>query len=142
MAAELRWGRLVGGTRKGPTIGRSIAFARDRSSDIMRFAEIVGILARGARILVLLLGKAGSVGIKIAGVRPAAASVPCCGERQLPCVPLFPFAFPRTDTPSLGCISTGVIYPPARRDGRAKARDRSGRRNIASRGPLVRRGIP
>ncbi|BAC49033.1 bll3768 [Bradyrhizobium diazoefficiens USDA 110] len=30
----------VGGNREDPTIGRSIAFARDRSSDITRFADI------------------------------------------------------------------------------------------------------
>jgi hypothetical protein len=52
------------GRNKGPTIGRSIAFARDRSSDITRFADMVGVLARGARILVLVRDKGGSVGIK------------------------------------------------------------------------------
>ncbi|MDA9480093.1 hypothetical protein XI03_37460 [Bradyrhizobium sp. CCBAU 65884] len=51
-------------TYRGPTIGRSIAFARDRSSDITRFADFVGVLARGARILVRVRDKGGSVGIK------------------------------------------------------------------------------
>jgi hypothetical protein len=60
-------------TSKGPTIGQSIAFARDRSSDIARFADIVGVLARGARILVRYTDKDGFVGIKAAPLRPAAA---------------------------------------------------------------------
>ncbi|MHC2620238.1 hypothetical protein ACVIW2_002270 [Bradyrhizobium huanghuaihaiense] len=38
----------------------------------------VGVLARGARILVRLRHKDGSVGIKAIRLRPAAASVPCC----------------------------------------------------------------
>jgi hypothetical protein len=63
------------GTQEGPTIGRSIAFARDRSSDIARFAETFSVLARGARILVLSRDKDGWVGIKATEMRPAAASV-------------------------------------------------------------------
>jgi hypothetical protein len=54
----------VGENIKGPTIGQSIAFARDRSSDITRFADIVGVLARGARILVRTRNIGASVGIK------------------------------------------------------------------------------
>jgi hypothetical protein len=55
---------MVGENVQGPTIGQSIAFARDRSSDITRFADIVGVLARGARILVRVRDKGGPVGIK------------------------------------------------------------------------------
>jgi hypothetical protein len=55
---------MVGENIRGPTIGQSIAFARDRSSDITRLADIVGVLARGARILVRVRDKGGSVGIK------------------------------------------------------------------------------
>ena len=54
----------VGENIEGPTIGQSIAFARDRSSDITRFADIVGVLARGARILVRARDKGGPAGIK------------------------------------------------------------------------------
>ena len=56
--------RLVGENEEGPTVGRSIAFARDWSSDITRFTEIVGVLARGARILVPTRNKDHPVGIK------------------------------------------------------------------------------
>ncbi|TQF26240.1 hypothetical protein UNPF46_34645 [Bradyrhizobium sp. UNPF46] len=66
----------VGENIEGPTIGQSIAFARDRSSDIARFTDFVGVLARGARILVRVRDKGGLVGIKAARLRPAAASVP------------------------------------------------------------------
>jgi len=56
--------RLAGENRKRPDGRRSIAFARDRSSDIARFADIVGVLARGARILVRSEIRDGAVGIK------------------------------------------------------------------------------
>src|SRR3954452_4980250 len=86
---ELRWGRLGRrDSQEGPTIGRSIAFARDRSSDITRFADSVGVLARGARILVPSTHKDGAVGIKATPLRPAAAS-------GSPCYPT-----PRQDAPA------------------------------------------
>ena len=72
--------RLAGENRKRPDGRRSIAFARDRSSDIARFADIVGVLARGARILVRPEIRDGSVGIKAIRLRPAAASVPSLWE--------------------------------------------------------------
>jgi hypothetical protein len=109
------------------TIGRSKRIcARDRSSDITRFADNIGVLARGARILVLSRNKDGAFGIKAARVRPAAAWVPCCIRLNQASVNVLATRFARVV----------LFFTPSQGRGRREDRAPAG-----TRGPLCAKAI-